>query len=195
MDLDLKLQGGARKIRTQTGELDRARKTTCPTKNALHIFQGEFGICRSPIPIQTGGFNSCIVVTFYDKRCGVGALAHFDVATDVQGSFEQVIIPALREQCFDLRKGEVRIIGGQFDSSNNLRRAIRDEAKKPGRRMKIIEIDIIGESKFGLLLNSSSGEVFELSRSPHTDEIDIDRCEKAVCCLTESNRLIRIVNQ
>ena len=166
------------------------RRLMADRTDALLVCQREFGLVRAPSFIKTVGFNSCVITTFFDPVTKTAGIAHFDIETDVAGSFEQVVVPAFKSSGISLQRIRVRIAGGEAAISDKLRREIRDQLQKPGQKMKIIEIDLFPGARKGLIINVNTGEICELTQSVGFIP---ERFEEALKYLLAGKRLLRNV--
>lgn len=110
--------------------------------------------------------NTCIVVTFYDKKSGVGILAHFDGGTEVENSMSQ-IFNDLEAMGADVNDLEVRVVGGMPDVKNiseDLYARIRTSLENRNIcEEDYTEKDIMSsKGDVNLMLDSSDGQLYDL---------------------------------
>jgi hypothetical protein len=180
----------------QIFKMKSVRRASLPDRpDLLLVCQRQFAVSRAPQSIKTTGYNVCIIVSFYDKGKKLGALAHFDLNTDVAESFEKVIIPALQKNSFNLKNTQVRIVGGLSRTSDKLRQQVRDQLLMPGRRMRVVEIELTNVGKQGLVLDTDTGRIYDLIELIKSGGDTAQRYEQMIRQIMEQNPLLLDVSQ
>jgi chemotaxis receptor (MCP) glutamine deamidase CheD len=176
----------------QVGAVGRKKLASQP--GSLLVCQRQFGLTKVPF-IRTVGFNSCVIATFYDPLRQRGAIAHFDLGTDVERSFSEIVRPRLIGDGANPKHLQARLFGGMFDQSNRLRAEIRNELQAVGRKIRIVEIDIPTQPTPGLIMNNATGEVFTLARPERSTPAELEQIGEALLYISTANRLLLDVSR
>jgi chemotaxis receptor (MCP) glutamine deamidase CheD len=134
------------------------------------VFQQEFATAQardSNFTLQTVGAGPCITVVFWDSVSQVGAMVHLAHMVLHQNKFEKPWVEKVAESMtkagFQGSRStvEIHIIGGQTGSSENLYNYIDTTLRQAGFT-RVVEVDFGGYESRNILLDTRSGQVFDL---------------------------------
>ncbi|OGC04189.1 hypothetical protein A2276_06240 [candidate division WOR-1 bacterium RIFOXYA12_FULL_43_27] len=150
---------------------------------SLLVCQREFGITNLPT-IRTVGFNTCAIVVFINRKAGIGALAHFDINTDIRASLQEVILPSLRQADTEF---SVKIICRHL---SKLPQTIQTELIKNGIRK--VKVFLAQGFRKGLAAKTLTGKLLE-DKAVMTPQ-ELSKLEDSLRHIMSGNRLIRDVS-
>ena len=156
----------------RTREAGSIHKMAPPmTRNAISVGQKQAGVTSPetgrPRFLQSGGASVCVILTIYAPSKQIAALAHLDTGTAIGPSVRAM---AGRMGLARGDRAEARLIGGSENISENIFEEALYHLSLAG--IDVVETRIKSGADMkkryndGILINSETGEIFELESLP-----------------------------
>ncbi|MDP8253584.1 MAG: hypothetical protein P9X27_04195 [Candidatus Kaelpia aquatica] len=141
-----------------------------PNGSYVSVLQGSAGV-TSPDTEQpyllTFGAGPCVIITLYDPTTGIGALAHLDAVTDVRGGINSMKYHMVNNGA-DGESIESRLVGGNRGSEELI---LDIYTALEMHEIEIVERDILGYGSRAIVLDTSTGEIYDLIGTPPVDDV------------------------